>query len=256
MIQASPSPPSVNWRSVVVYYSLACLFSWPFFWWRDIHRESFLATIPPQLRNVLVMAGPGLAALICIGVFRRSHVRRITLFGGHPVRSVCFYVLPWVGLVIVSPSMAGKASQVTLDTAMWVQMLFFGFLATFGEELGWRGFLQDALRPIRPLYRYAIIGVMWELWHFTTRMRGHLPAVIIRVTLFSIAVTAMSALIGKATERTRSVLVAVTLHAWINISFEFFSAKTLVLLAASAAFWVLMIRKWPLNATPITSSAG
>jgi hypothetical protein len=43
------------------------------------------------------------------------------------------------------------------------------FVSILGEELRWRGFLQDALRPLPPVKRFVLIGVMWEFWHFTTR---------------------------------------------------------------------------------------
>ena len=38
-----------NWRAIAVFYFLACLWSWPFFWWRlvgfttgvDVYAEGF-----------------------------------------------------------------------------------------------------------------------------------------------------------------------------------------------------------------------
>jgi len=33
------------------------------------------------------------------------------------------------------------------------------FVSILGEELGWRGFLQDALRPLSPVKRFVLIGV-------------------------------------------------------------------------------------------------
>jgi hypothetical protein len=32
-----------DWRAVAVYYTLACLWSWPLFWWRDKHGASWNA---------------------------------------------------------------------------------------------------------------------------------------------------------------------------------------------------------------------
>lgn len=55
----------VNWVSVVVYYLLACVVSWPFFWWRDMNPESWKAWgIPGILKTYSYMWGPGIAALI------------------------------------------------------------------------------------------------------------------------------------------------------------------------------------------------
>ena len=62
-----------------------------------------------------------------------------------------------------------------------------------GEELGWRGFLQDALRPLTPYKKYIIIGVMWELWHFTNRMSAGLEiSTFIRVGIFIVALIILS----------------------------------------------------------------
>jgi hypothetical protein len=42
----------VDWRAVAFYYLIACALSWPFFWWRDVHPESWYGWrfpgIPPS----------------------------------------------------------------------------------------------------------------------------------------------------------------------------------------------------------------
>ena len=46
-------------------------------------------------------------------------------------------------------------------------------LAAFGEEFGWRGFLQHALGPIGLWPSSIIIGVIWGAWHAPFIMMGH-----------------------------------------------------------------------------------
>ena len=52
---------------------------------------------------------------------------------------------------------------------MTAALSVIGFFNILGEELGWRGFLQDALRPLARLPRYVLLGAIWEFWHFTNR---------------------------------------------------------------------------------------
>jgi hypothetical protein len=86
-----------NWTSVITYYIIACGFSWPFFAWRDLYPENWAhSTVPAALRNLGVMWGPGVAALICFFLFRKTHVRTITFSGSSIIRSLLFFLLPYV----------------------------------------------------------------------------------------------------------------------------------------------------------------
>lgn len=43
----------------------------------------------------------------------------------------------------------------------------------FGEEFGWRGYLQLRLFPGRPLPSAIITGVIWGIWHYPLLLRGY-----------------------------------------------------------------------------------
>lgn len=225
----------VNWLSVATYYLLACAFSWPFFWWRDMEPESWQAwQIPQFLKNLSYMWGPGLAAIIVLILFRKSHQRTITFFGTSVIKSLLFYLLPVIALSIFG--IKGEEAFV---------MPLFGFIMTLGEELGWRGFLQDALRPLAEWKRYLLIGAMWELWHFTNRMHdGFVLSTFTRVGAFMLVTILLSFIAGRLTDRTRSLVVAVTMHAWINILFEFQSTATFIIFGLSIPFWAAMLWYW------------
>jgi hypothetical protein len=48
----------LNWHVIIAYYFIACLWSWPLFWWRDTHPASWKALpIPPEFQSPLVMWG-------------------------------------------------------------------------------------------------------------------------------------------------------------------------------------------------------
>lgn len=225
----------VNWKAVTVYYVLACLISWPFFWWRDIESESWNAwTVPGFIKTASYMWGPGLSAIICLLLFKNTHNRAITFFGTSVIKSLLFWFVPIIALSVF----------VLKGANVWVIPLI-GFLMILGEELGWRGFLQDAFRPLPPLKRYLLIAILWELWHFTNRMSaGFQPSTFIRIGLFILSMTVISYIMGKLTEKTKSLIIAVTIHGWINIIAEFNSTMTLIIFGCALPFWTYLIWTW------------
>ena len=241
----------VNWRAVGFYYLLACALSWPFFWWRDMHPESWFRWrfpgVPPAspltfiLKTAIIMWGPGVAALLSLAVFRRTHRRTITFWGTSAYKSLAFYWVPILIAVAVGVPMPDGSVNRFGTVALGLVTLF----TMLGEELGWRGFLQDALRPLRPWQRYVLIGILWEFWHFTNRTsHGSLRHVVLFLAIFYPLGILLSWLFGEATERGKSLLIAVTLHAWFDIVFTLPNARTYAALALSIVFWVLLLPRW------------
>jgi hypothetical protein len=92
---------TTNWLSVVTYYTIACLISWPFFWWRDIETESWdLWNVPGLVKTASYMWGPGIAAMICFYLFRKTHVRTVTFFGTSISKSILFWLVPDIAFSI------------------------------------------------------------------------------------------------------------------------------------------------------------
>lgn len=224
-----------NWLSVITFYSIACLISWPFFWWRDIESESWaLWNVHGFVKTSSYMWGPGIAALICFFLFRKTHTRTVTFFGTSSLKSLLFWFVPIIAFSLTS-----------LHGAVALTLPITGFLVVLGEELGWRGFLQDALKNLTPIKRAVIIGVMWELWHFTNRMSAGLQiSTFIRVGIFIVALIIISFFMNKLTDKTKSLVIAVTVHSWINILFEYSSLATFVVFGLSLPFWAYLIWKW------------
>lgn len=238
--QAAPTT-KVNRKAVIIYYVIACAVSWPFFWWRDMNSESWVAWhIPNFLKTWTYMWGPGIAAIVCLIIFRKSHVKRVSFFGSSVTKSILFYSLPIFALCI--PGIDGQGMNPHLFPLLFG---ILGFISILGEELGWRGFLQDALWALPPIKKYMLIGVMWELWHFSNRMgHGAVPQIAIRVGIFIIALSIISYLLGKATEKSKSLVVAVTLHAWVDILAENNTPATWMVFGSSLVFWIIMLLKW------------
>jgi CAAX protease family protein len=95
---------------------------------------------------------------------------------------------------------------------------FLNFMATFGEEFGWTGYLLPSLLPLGRWRAVGIYGIIWGLWHAPIvaggfNYPGHPIAGIVFMCLFttSIGLVQCSLIL-----RYRSVLLTSFLHAAIN----------------------------------------
>ncbi|HPV05685.1 MAG TPA: CPBP family intramembrane metalloprotease [Aggregatilineales bacterium] len=95
-------------------------------------------------------------------------------------------------------------------------------LFTFGEEFGWRGYLQPKLMPLGGRRAMLLMGVIWGLWHAPVIAMGHnygfgYPGApwtgILAMIWFT---TVAGTFLGWASLRGESVWPAVLGHAGIN----------------------------------------
>ncbi len=234
----------VDWRAVIVYYLIACAISWPFFWWRDINSKSFWEwDVPIFIKTWTYMWGPGISAIICMKIFKKSHEKTMTFFGTSIVKSLLFWFVP-----LIAMSFLGVKNEMNINSHLYPILIWglLGFVTILGEELGWTGYLQDAFKKIPRIKRSLLIGIMWELWHFTNRTtQGSLIEIIMRVLIFIIFLSIIAYIISFAIEKTKSTIVAVTFHAWINIVFgELYSMTAIIIFLCSVVFWILMLLTW------------
>ena len=50
--------------------------------------------------------------------------------------------------------------------------LFTTFFS-FGEEFGWRGYLQKRIMPGKPVWAAVVTGIIWGVWHFPLNIQGY-----------------------------------------------------------------------------------
>lgn len=108
-----------------------------------------------------------------------------------------------------------------------------------GEELGWRGFLYDALRTGSPAQRILFTGPVWGLWHAPLILMGHnYPGYPwIGIGLMMVFCTVLALLFDWSRSRSRSIWGPCVLHGIINGSagaFVFFAWEGHVLVASPA----------------------
>lgn len=201
----TPQPTSLDrtrvpWRSVALFAVIACSLAW-------------LVQIPTWLTGGLaspwflpmttvMMATPAIAALVVtFFVLRPTHrARFLGLVPFRPVRRSIVVILlapaVWLAIAMGALLLAQALGWVQLDwsmsafaatlpagldasTALIITLLalplntLVSAVPAFGEELGWRGFLQSALSPLGFWRMSLLSGVLWGLWHAPVILLGY-----------------------------------------------------------------------------------
>ena len=95
---------------------------------------------------------------------------------------------------------------------------FLGLLITFGEEYGWRGYLQPALVKMGRVRGVLLVGIIWGIWHWPViwmgyNYPGHPWLGSLFMVLFCIG---LSYILGYAVFKAKGLWIAAFLHALIN----------------------------------------
>jgi membrane protease YdiL (CAAX protease family) len=120
-------------------------------------------------------------------------------------------------------------SQQTIVALLAPQMMllgpFLGLLITFGEEFGWRGYLQPALYGLGKLKGVALLGVIWGIWHWPVIWMGYnFPGnPILGSLLMMLYCEGLGFFLGYAVLKAKGVWIAAFLHALSNQSLSYFA---------------------------------
>ena len=115
------------------------------------------------------------------------------------------------------------------------------------EEFGWRGYLQEELKNLKPVKRYLIIGFIWYFWHLT-----FLTEATISENLFFLGMLLFGSWgIGQVAESTKSILASACFHLIIQIMMfnsliknGLDGTQKLSILGVSVFLWILILKKW------------
>jgi uncharacterized protein len=202
------------------------------------------AMVWPELLQVFSTAATALmvVGLLMVVVFRfvrgRGALAPIGLLGAKPR----YWLLFGLGLIVLAgaqtllnyvfnlghtvdiTSMAGQAMmppEIFLVVAIFQGIVispFLGVLVAFGEEYGWRGYLQGELIKLGKVRGILLVGVIWGLWHAPViamgyNYPGYPIAGIFMMTIYTIV---LGFILGYAVLKTGSVWLAAYLHALSN----------------------------------------
>lgn len=125
-----------------------------------------------------------------------------------------------------------------------LQVCIFWLIYIFGEEFGWRGYLQQLIR-INDYAKALIVGIQWYIWHLSFILE---KTDLTRELVFLLVLIVGSFIAIKVTKRTQSLLTSVGLHFSFSVMTNipappFYLYGILVMLV----IWAVLLWKWPRN---------
>jgi len=119
----------------------------------------------------------------------------------------------------------GETSIPSPPPSIWLllpfQLSINALIATpilWGEEFGWRGYLQLRLFPRRPLLAAIATGLIWGAWHYPLNLRGYNypDHLLLGLALFPIGTALLSIVFGWLRLRSGSIWAPCLAHAATN----------------------------------------
>jgi CAAX protease family protein len=184
-----------------VWWYLGLCFGLSWGWWELIIRSG----VPVLSWQFSIYAIPGAFGPAIAAIIVRKWVTREGFADAGlrlQVRYWRYYVLAWllpvavVAAIVAQAALFGIAepdftlsrtaaagvagrSTAGLDRVGWLivpQLMATGIVATpllWGEEFGWRGYLQPRIFPGRPVAAAVATGIIWAVWHYPVTLRGY-----------------------------------------------------------------------------------
>jgi membrane protease YdiL (CAAX protease family) len=116
------------------------------------------------------------------------------------------------------PAPAGMSGETALIIGGLQSVVAAPLLAIvlgFGEEYGWRGYLQNELLKLGRIPGVLLVGVIWGIWHWPLILMGYnYPRYpVLGLLLMTLYTTGLGIVLGYAVLRSGSILLAAYLHA-------------------------------------------
>jgi membrane protease YdiL (CAAX protease family) len=121
-------------------------------------------------------------------------------------------------------SAMGSTSLLLITAAQSVLLApLFALVIAFGEEYGWRGYLQSELMKLGRARGVLLLGVIWGLWHAPVILMGYnYPGYpVLGVFLMTCYTVGLGVVLSYAVLKSGSVILASFLHALNNQTLSF-----------------------------------
>ena len=229
---------SVNWKEVFIFFIVATAVSAPFrLSWLDMKEILPLPGGFNIFYNVLRGIGPLVGFVILFYGLKSKTLMTNSFFGINKLASIFAIVVIPIGLAVVG-----------VPNSMNLNENYFGFLYgamlvlyAIGEEYGWRGYLQEALRDLPLFIRVLAIASIWYLWHLSFL----LPDVSLKTHVIHFGALVLGSWgLLKITDMSKSILFASAVH----LSFNLFGdvrgdlQGRLIVLSVAVISWVIVLQ--------------
>ncbi|MGB7554028.1 MAG: CPBP family intramembrane glutamic endopeptidase [Candidatus Korobacteraceae bacterium] len=190
-----------NRKGIIAFLLIAFGIAWAS--WEAMYRLK--ATVPAVLLGLLMAPAVFAPAIACFVVRKwitregfadaglRLHLRKwpyylVSWLLPLPVMACVVVLAPMFGAGTADFSMgrgikymasfgkplpAWAPHSLVLLTGIFLMEAVFAIPILFGEEFGWRGYLQKRLFPTKPVLSAVATGIIWGLWHLPLTLRGY-----------------------------------------------------------------------------------
>lgn len=181
------------------------------------------------LQILLRGVGPALGALAAVAIFKIP--LNISLKGIYE-HAVLPFAVYWL-----LPAFLISTVYFYIDGSFPILLMFTVLVYGLLEEIGWRVFLQEQLKPLPKFYSILIIVVLWFAWHLNFELSsGNL--LFLGILFFG------TWGIGKVYDKTRSLLAIAGVHSLNNFFIHGIHQTELILILALLVIWIAFIIRY------------
>lgn len=204
---------STPWKSILLFYGIVLLGTYGV---RKLPNVLQLALT--QITNIHFSFNYNHGIFIAIAAwlfYKKSKVpQTITLLGNQPLKALLYPVI-----LLTAYTITGVSNDNGIGRHSWA-FLFCSLALIYNlmEEYAWRGYLLDAVGQLPYVLKSLTTGIFWAIWHLVVfkdfDQYGGFGMFLLFCIVFSFILTF-------AVQRTKSILVAASIHAFIiqiNIS--------------------------------------
>lgn len=237
---------SISWKRILLFLLIAITIS-NIFRFDVFELKSELEKLPTwiYILTSILLEGSGviIGALIIIPFLKKQRKTEISLFGTSKTKSLLMTSIPILLLVVI-----GVKNDFEMNNHIYGLVASIGtILYCIMEEYGWRGYLQEELKELKPWKKYLIIGFIWYLWHLTFLTKASLGD-----NLFFLGMMILGSWgIGQVAESTKSILASACFHMIIQIMMlnalikdGIDGTEKIIILGISIVIWFVIIKKW------------
>lgn len=179
----------------------------------------------PFFKIIFQAVGPAIGALVAVKAFNlKFNMSLKGLYNQATIPFIIFWILP---LFIISTKAYFVTGHFAFITVFAV--LVYGLL----EEIGWRGFLYEQLKPLPKIINILVVAVLWFIWHLNFKMT------LSNLFFFGILVLGSWG-IGLVADKTKSLLAVASFHSLNNFYSEW-NALNLVIIGGLIIAWILAV---------------
>lgn len=214
----------INYLAILTFYIIAITLRY------ITNKTGILDSVPNDFLKVVFQgAGPAVGAFVAFSAF---HIKpTLSLKGNYP--KITIPLLLYWGLPILLIGGVDYFLNGNISVSNILIILIYGLL----EEIGWRGFLQQELKPLPEPLKIIMIAALWFIWHLNFDLS------VSNLIFFGILLLGTWG-IGKVADVTHSLIAVAAIHS-LNNFFSEIKQTQLLIISALLAVWItaLIIRK-------------